>query len=332
MRIAVAFILLAALVTGAGSAQAHTFKVTIAAKSPLYAPYFIAIDKGYYKKEGLDVKLVEAAGGIATPALISGSVDVSTSAASSVAAILRGAPLKIVYTMADRLPDQLWTSQPSLHTLKDMKGLTVGIASRGDSFEIALRSMLEADRLPQNWLGYSPLGYAGSVRLSALLSGSMPAVMITPVDVKPALASGALAKCCHLMIDFVKVLRLPYTGAAVSDRLLARDPAAVASFLRGTIKGVRYALAFEQQTVAILAKRNPQLNPAIIRDIYRITVPTMTKIGTASDALIHRDLKVRAAILGMDPKDLPPINAIYDYRLTRKVTAELDASGWQPTP
>jgi len=332
MRSGAALVLVAALGTAIDSAAARTLKVTIAAKSPLYAPYFVALDKGYYKQEGLDVELVEAAGGIATPALMSGTVDVSTSTASVVPAILRGAHLKVVYTMADRLPDQLWTSRPLLHTLKDLKGLTVGIASRGDSYEIALRSELENEGLPQDWIGYTALGFAGSVRLSALLSGSMPAVMITPIDVEPALYSGALAKCCHLMIDFVKVLQLPYTGAAVSDRLLESDPATVDGFLRGTVKGVRYTLAFEPQTVAILAKHNTEHESQTILDTYRITVPTMTKIGTASDDLIRRDLKVRAAILGIDPKDLPPIDAIYDYRLTRKVTAEIDKSGWQPTP
>jgi ABC-type nitrate/sulfonate/bicarbonate transport system substrate-binding protein len=331
IRFAIAFVLVGALAMAAPDAHARTLKITIAAKSPLYAPYFIAVDKGYYAAEGLTVEFVDAAGGVATPALLSGTVDVSTSSASALSAIIRGAPLKIIYTMANRLPDQLWTSRPELKTLRDLKGLTVGIASRGDTYEIALRSSLSAAGLPQNWIGYTPLGFAPAVRLSALISGSLPAVMITPIDLAPALASGSLRKC-HMMIDFMKILQLPYTGAAVSDRLLKSDPALVEGFLRATIKGVRYALAFEPQTVAILHKRNPRLDPKAIGATYRVTVPTMTKAGTASDDLIRRDLAVRAAILNMDAKSLLPISKIYNYDLTRKVTAELDASGWQPTP
>jgi NitT/TauT family transport system substrate-binding protein len=333
MRIAAAVMILASLSAAiSADAEPRTLKVTIAARSPLYAPYYIAVDKGYYAAEGLSAELVEAAGGIAIPALLSGTVDVSTSAASAMSAILRRAPLKVIYTIADRLPDQLWTSRPALKTLTDLKGLTVGIASRGDSYEVALRSALEGAGLPQDWIGYTPLGFAPSVRLAALISGSMPAVMITPLNLAPARANGSLDKCCHLMIDFVKTLQLPYTGAVVSDRLLQDDPKTVEGFLRATIKGVRYMLAFEPQTEAILEKHDPGVDPQAIVEGYRETVPTMTQSGTASEDLIRIDLKVRAATLNLDPKTLPPIDDIYDYRLARKVTAALEASGWKPTP
>jgi ABC-type nitrate/sulfonate/bicarbonate transport system substrate-binding protein len=326
------FVLVAALfATVPVDARPRKVNVSIAANSALYAPYFIASDKGYYAIEGLDINFVEASGGVATPALLSGSIDISTSSASALSAAMRGGHLKIIYTMADRLPHQLWATRPELKTLKDLKGLTVGIASRGDTYEIALRTALEDAGLPQDWLGYTPLGFAPSVRLSALISGSLPAVMITPVDVAPGLASGSLTKS-HLMIDFVKSLQLPYTGAAVSDQLLKSDPAMIEGFLRATVKGVRYALAFEPQAVAALQKRNPQTDVHSIIEEYRETVPTMTKVGTASDDLIRSDLKVRAAVLDMNPNDIRPINEIYDYMLTRKVTAELDGSGWKPTP
>ena len=155
--------------------------------------------------------------------------------------------------------------------------------------------------------------------------------MITPVDSLSAMANGSL-KNSHLMIDFVKMLQLPYTGAAVSDQFLKNNPKAVEGFLRATIKGVRYSLAFEQQSIDALQKRNPQTDPKLILEGYRNTVPTMTKVGTASDDVIRTDLKVRAALLNISPGDVRPIDEIYDYTLTSKVTAQLDNSGWQPTP
>src|ERR1700749_1915183 len=97
-------------------ASLQKMKVSIAATTPLFAPYFIAIDKQYYAAQGLYVELVEAPGGVATPRPLSGSVDVSTSARSAVSAAIRGAHIKIIYTMADRLPDQLWASRPDLNT------------------------------------------------------------------------------------------------------------------------------------------------------------------------------------------------------------------------
>lgn len=331
VAVAASLAALSAIAAPQETPPAKTLKVSIPAKTPLFAPYFIALDKKYYAAEGLDVKLVEAPGGVATPALLSGTIDVSTSSASAVSAAIRGAHIKIVYTMADRLPDQLWASRPAYKTLKDLKGLTVGIASRGDTYEIAMRSALEAAGLPQSWVGYTPLGFAVSARLAALISGSLPAVMLTPTSMGTARTDGSL-KQSHMMIDFSKTLQLPYTGAAVSDKLLKTDPKAVEGFLRATIRGVRYALAFEPETLAILQKHNPQTDKKVLLEGYRDTVPTMTKVGTVSDELIKTDLKVRATILNIDPGRVPPINAIYDYALTRKVTAQIDASGWKPTP
>ena len=42
-----------------------------------YTPLLVAIDKGYFTDEGIAVELVQAQGGIATPALISGDLDFS---------------------------------------------------------------------------------------------------------------------------------------------------------------------------------------------------------------------------------------------------------------
>jgi NitT/TauT family transport system substrate-binding protein len=324
------FLMSAFAVAAPANAQTQKIKISIASQTPLYTPYFVALDKGYYAAEGLDPEFVNLAGGVATPALLSGTVDISTSSTSALSAIMRGAHLKIIYTMADHLPDQLWASRPDLKTLKDLKGLTVGIASRGDTYEIVLRSALEDAGLPQDWVGYAALGFEPSIRLSALISGSLPAVMITSVDSVSARASGSLDKS-HLMINFLK-MQIPYTGAAVSDQLLKSNPKMVEGFLRATIKGVRYTFVFEQQSVDALHKRNPQTDPKLLLQGYRDTIPTMTKVGTASDDVIQTDLKVRAAILNIDPSNIPPIADMYDYTLTRKVTDELDRSGWQPTP
>ena len=319
LRGAELLVLLAMPVVSLSTHAAQKMNVAIAATTPLFAPYFIAIDKQYYAAEGLDVELVEAAGGVATPALLSGSLDVSTSAsaASAVSAAIRGAHIKIVYTMADRLPDQLWASRPYLNT-------------RGDSYEIALRSALDQAGLPQDWIGYSPLGFGATPRLAALISGSLPAVMLTPTDMGTALTDGSLKKS-QMMIDFIKSMRLPYTGAAVSDKLLKSNPTMIEGFLRATIKGVRYALTFEPETVAILQRHNPGADPNVLLKAYRETVPTMTRVGRVSDDLIRSDLRVRAIILNMDPNRIPPIDDIYDYRLAEKVTADMDNSGWQPT-
>src|ERR1700722_10839208 len=118
-------------------------KITIAV--PAYgaadASYFIAVEKGYFAAEGLDVTLQFAGGGTATPALISGSIEGSASSASALGAIMRGAALRIVLVFEDSPFYNIW-AHSDIHSLADFKGKAIGVATRGDTFEIATRLAL----------------------------------------------------------------------------------------------------------------------------------------------------------------------------------------------
>src|SRR5581483_6779100 len=54
-------------------------KVSYPTFSASVAPLLIAIDKGYYAAEGLDIEMVRSGGGASTPALIAGEVPYTTS-------------------------------------------------------------------------------------------------------------------------------------------------------------------------------------------------------------------------------------------------------------
>src|SRR5215813_7888037 len=91
--IAAAFLVAAVSVATA----AEKMVMTIVLPSVSFGPYIVALHKGYYAEEGLDMERVTAQGSVATAALLSGSAQVSTSSAAALSAILRGAALKIVY-------------------------------------------------------------------------------------------------------------------------------------------------------------------------------------------------------------------------------------------
>ena len=52
-------------------------KINYVEPAPYYAPLFLAIDKGYFAEAGIEAELVQAGGGVATPALIAGDLDFS---------------------------------------------------------------------------------------------------------------------------------------------------------------------------------------------------------------------------------------------------------------
>lgn len=317
--------------TAAAMAEPQKIKLTITSVAATSAPYFIAIDKGYFAEQNLAVQIVDAGGGVAIPALISGSVDFSMSAAVSVGAVLRGAKLRVIYTMADRPVYEIWSTDPAITTFADLKGKQVGIISRGDTFEIAMRISLLDQGLPQDFVAYTALGPGNGPRQAALASGSLPAVIVSNGEVTRLRGTPAFEKA-HMILDLEQAIRMPYTGIATSERLIETDPALVRRFLRAMLQGVLYMRAFKNETIDALMRAEPTGDRAEFARDYDDLMPTLTADGTAPEALIRKDLEIRAALMGIPKEKLPPSLDIYDYRPLREVEAELQASGWKPAP
>lgn len=316
--------------TRAGAADPVHLRVSMAAQSSIYAPYLVAIDKGYYAQEGLVLDVTMASGGVATPALLSGSLDISTSNPSVLSPALRGAPLKILYTMANRSQYQLWSTAADLKSIKDLKGKQVGVMARGDSFEISVKLALMRAGLPLDYVSFTPLGQASTLT-ATLMSGALPAVMVTDADAETARDAGALSKA-HLLYDMHKELPMPYSGIAVTDQFLQTHRDVLRGFLRATMKGVRYMKKFKPQTIAIVSKYNHVTDAHVADFDYESAVATLTKDGSVPDDLLRADLVVRASLLEMTPDKIPPVDRIYDYSIVRAANAELDATHWTPSP
>src|SRR5262249_8281826 len=84
-------------------------------------PSVVAIRKGYYKDEGLDVDKVQMQPAIAVKALITGDVDYLMAWGSAIRAAVTGVPIKAVVGMASR-PLHVLIARPEIKTPRDLKG------------------------------------------------------------------------------------------------------------------------------------------------------------------------------------------------------------------
>jgi ABC-type nitrate/sulfonate/bicarbonate transport system substrate-binding protein len=304
--------------------------MTIPITTISFAPYLLAMEKGYYAAEGLDVQRVNAQGSVATAALISGGADVSTSSSAALSAMLRGASLKIVYTMMDRPNYQLWSTQPELKTLQDLKGKSVGVQTRGDTNEVTTHLALLAAGLPPDWVAYTAIG-TGAVGRAVIQSGALPAIMASKEDIESLRGTPALERG-HLIVDTFKTIRMPYTGAVVSNKLLASNPGLVKRYLRATLKGMRYMRTFRAETNAILKRLGADEDDRTLEVNYTAVVATLTDKGEETDDVLKNDMAVRASLLNIPADQVRPVKDIYDYTLLREANDELDKAGWKPTP
>jgi NitT/TauT family transport system substrate-binding protein len=152
-------------------ALAEAIKVAIPNYGANFAPVMIAEEKSYFKDEGLDVEVVLSGGGTATAALISGDVQYSSSPASAMSAILKGAAHKVTLVGQVRPNYRIWSFDPAVKTVDDLKGKSLAVISRGDSQEMSARVFLRSRGFGNDDVGFNPLG-PGNARRAAITGGA----------------------------------------------------------------------------------------------------------------------------------------------------------------
>jgi ABC-type nitrate/sulfonate/bicarbonate transport system substrate-binding protein len=94
-------------------------------------PFQIAQEQGFYRQEGLDVRIL---GGVKTAPsvqmLVGGSVEVTqTVGTTTLAAILQGAPLKVVMVFNDK-PSYALYAKKSIRSFAELKGARLPLSRR----------------------------------------------------------------------------------------------------------------------------------------------------------------------------------------------------------
>ncbi len=324
-----AILALAALAAFApGAKAADHIKATVPVPTDTaYAMYWVAADKGYYAAENLDVDVVVAGGGVATPALLSGDAQFTGSPGAAIPAILKGAPLKLVFVTQDHPAYQLWASDPAIKTLQDLKGRQIGVITRGDSTEAATRRALIAAGVDPATVAFTGMSMPGA-RASAILTGALPAAALTFDNVATVENSGK----AHLLVDISETVQMVVGGAVTSDRMLKENRPLAVRFIRALLKGYRYVRANKDGTIAILIKRYPNVSREHYALVYDRVMATMTKDGAVSNGLAQQAIDENAEVLGIPPERRRPLAEFVDFSLVREANASLDAEGWTPTP
>lgn len=145
-----------------------------------YLPLTIAEQLGYFKAEGLDVKIVDFAGGSqALRALVGGSADVVSGAFEhTVNMQAKGQKLRAVVLMG-RAPQIVLgvnpKTMPNFKTVADLKGKKIGVTAPGSSTNVMANFVLAKAGLKPSDVSIIGVG-AGSGAVAAMRSGQVDAM------------------------------------------------------------------------------------------------------------------------------------------------------------
>jgi ABC-type nitrate/sulfonate/bicarbonate transport system substrate-binding protein len=317
-------LLVAILLLAARSSAQELVKVPvqIPATTPAVTPFAVARDRGYYRQEGLDAQLVVMPSAIGMQALLGGNVKFSTAGGAGLLPILRGAPVRFMFTTFSRPMFWLY-SRPDLRTVESLKGKKVGVSSLGSGPDSLLRELLKQRGLEAGRdVAILAVG-SGTARYFALQAGSVDAAMLSIPANLMAQEAGF-----RELISFIEQEWIELQGTInVTDQLWASDPGLVEKFVRATLKGFIHFRDQRARTIEILARFLRAKEDAVTR-IYDLMRPSLTQDGIVSEEIQRKSLEHVIDRAGL--KEPPRLDRIFDYSLALKVRQELRAQGWKP--
>jgi ABC-type nitrate/sulfonate/bicarbonate transport system substrate-binding protein len=255
-------------------------------------------------------------------ALIGGNVDFATMSGAGLTAIIGGVPLRFVFSTFFR--PMFWIyAKPELQDIRALKGKRIGVTGLGSGPDNLLREILRRNGLEGGRDAVIlALGLPATVA-TALRTGAVDAATITPPFNFAVKDAGFRELVSFLKEDFVEL----QGSILANEKLLQSEPALVEKFVRGTLKGLRYARENRAGTIPILV-RYMKIKEDLAGQYYDLVRPVMIADGTASRELQKRILDQAVKVLA--PKESPSAEKIFNYSLTRKVHAELEGAGWKP--
>ena len=296
--------------------------VQIPAISPAVSTFALARDRGYYRQEGLDVQLVLIPSALGMQALLGGNIKFSTAGGSGILPILRGAPVKFVFTTFNRPMFWLY-AKPEIRSVENLKGKKVGVSGLGSGPDSLLREILKKHGLEGGRdVVILPVG-SGTGRFFALQAGSVDAAMLS-------VPANLLAQDAGFreLVSFLNEEWIELQGTVnVTDQLLATDPILVEKFLRATLKGFIHFRDLRAQSIANLARFLRTKEESVAR-IYDLMRPSLTQEGIVNEEIQRKSLEHVVDRAGL--KEPPRLERIFDYSLAAKVRNELRAKGWRP--
>ena len=296
--------------------------VQIPAITPAATAFAVARDRGYYRQEGLDAQLIVMPSALGTQALLGGNVKFSTAGGAGLLPILRGAPIRFMFTTFSRPMFWLY-SRSDIRSVENLKGKKVGVSSLGSGPDSLLREILKKHGLDGGRdVAIMPVG-SGTARFFALQAGTVDAAMLS-------IPANLMAQDAGLreLVSFIDQEWIELQGTInVTDQLLASDPTLVEKFIRATLKGFIHFRDLRSQTIGILI-RFLRVKEDAAAKIYELMRPSLTQDGIVSEEIQRKSLEHVIDRVGL--KEPPRLDKIFDYSMAVKVRAELRAKGWRP--
>ena len=289
-------LLVAALLMPAAAQAQTTLRVPVVSRTMFYLPAWTAEQQGFFKQEGLDVKLeVYDTSEKIFHDLRAGTHQIGMASIESVIAeSYKGGKLKLVAGIAKR-PPHFIVAQPEIKTLADLKGKKIGVVSmhEGTTFfvaDIARAGGFKLEDVTVEAVGGSP-ARARLLKERKIDMGLQPYPLSYEAEAQGFSNLGPIAK---LVPDY------QFVSVMVDETWAKANRDALVRYLRAMRRGMEYMFAHPDNSAELGAKEL-RTSPAFARRALEDTVAMdiMSRDLSLPDASLRRvfDIMLQADAL-----------------------------------
>jgi len=285
----------------AGEAPLEKVRVAYSGISGNQVPAWVAHEKGFFRKNGLDVELVFTEGGAkAIEALVSGDVAFAQTAGSSaIQNNLQGLDVVMIAGFLNTFDYQLMVHN-SITRPDQLKGKTLAVSRFGSSSDFATRYALDKYGLvPEKDVTLLEIG-SQPARFAALEAGKIHGAMVAiPLTQKAKkLGFRSLADLQMLGLEY------QHTALATTGSLINSKPELVRNLMTAFVEAIHYYKTQRRDALAILQKYLKGHEPEALEETYEAVglalipekpYPTLRGIQIMLQELAAKEPKARTA-------------------------------------
>jgi len=276
--------LVLAMIAGARLGAQERLKLSYASVDTTNAIYYVAKEKGFYHKHGLDIEIVfipTTTTSIAS--LLAGDIKVANASGGGVAsAAVGGAELVMVGCYINTLPYEL-VVQESIRSAEDLKHKSIGISRIGSASDVAAQALIrELGLEPNRDVPVIQVGGAPE-RAAAFRTGRIAGFPSPPGMVQ--LTKGMPHRILISTADFPKRFDFPYICVNTTKNFLAAHRETVKRVHMALIEAARFFKTNKEEGKRIIAKYIRQDHEGYLEHSYNAMaklyerVPKVTRAG-----------------------------------------------------
>jgi NitT/TauT family transport system substrate-binding protein len=294
-------------------------RISYSSSDTTNAVYFIAQERGFYKKYGVETELVFIQSTpISVTSIIAGDVKVGNAAGSAVAsAVIGGVGLVTVACYINTLPYEL-VVQESVKSAEDLRGKSIGISRIGSASDTAAHVLIRGLGLtPVKDVPIIQVGGPGE-RAAAFRGGRIVGFPSPPGIIQ--LAQGMPHKVLISTADLPKRFDFPYICANTTRTFLSTQRETVRRIVMALIEATHFFKTRKEETKKIVAKYSRQNNEGFLEDSWQ----AMAKLYERVPLVTRPGMEQQIQEAMRKPGTAPKFEDIVDESIVR----ELDKSGF----